>query len=119
MFFERRHTLRVRPVPREPIEVQFVAAGLLEIVQAFDISEKGIGVRLETRIDENEVGADVELVITLPGLFPVYAKGVIRRISPKDGYVVGIEFVSPPAKTVKVIQTYIQRRLNARSAESA
>jgi hypothetical protein len=118
VFFERRQNLRVRPAAVEPIKVQFVAAGMLAILYAVDISEGGIALRLEARMDSNAVGMTVELVVSLPSLPPVYLKGVIRRVGYESGYVVGISFVDPSDKASEAIRTYIERRSAARAARA-
>jgi hypothetical protein len=114
--FERRDSVRVRPAMREPIEVQFVAAGMLDIVHAVDVSERGIALRLNMRVDPRMIGTQVDLVVNLPGFAPFHTKGVIRRVSPSDGYIVGIKFLALPPKGVESIHTYIEHRLDARSS---
>jgi len=101
---------------REPVEVQFVTDGILDIVHAVDISERGIALSLKTRVDPRMVGMQVDLVITLPEFAPFHAKGVIRRVSPSDCYVVGIRFLSIPPKGVESILAYVEHRLDTRSS---
>ncbi len=114
--FERRDSVRVRPPMREPVEVQFVAAGTLDMVQAVDISERGIALRLNLRVDPGLVGKPVDLVISIPGFRPFHTRGLVRRVSPSDGYIMGIKFISPPAAGLDAVRNYIEQRLDARSS---
>ncbi len=116
MFFERRDSVRVRPPMREPVEVQYVASGMLDIVHAVDISERGIALRLNLRIDPKIVGTEVDLVVTIPGHKPFHTRGVVRRVSPSDGYILGIKFLSLPATALDSIREYIEQRIEARSS---
>jgi hypothetical protein len=116
MLFERRDSLRVKPSMREPIEVQFVAAKVLDLVHAVDISERGVGLRMNVRIDTKLIGTEIDLVISLPGLPSFHTRGVIRRISPNDGYVVGISFTGLNAKGLEAIRGFIEHRSDARSS---
>ncbi|HVJ16451.1 MAG TPA: PilZ domain-containing protein [Polyangiaceae bacterium] len=116
MFFERRDSLRVKPSMREPIEVQFVAAKMLDLVHAVDVSERGIALRMNVRLDAKLIGTEVDLVISLPGLPSFHTRGAIRRFSPTDGYVVGIKFVGLTAKGLEAIRSFIEHRADARSS---
>ncbi len=114
MFFERRDSLRVKPSMRDPIEVQFVAAKLLDLVHAVDISERGIGLRMNVRLDAKLVGTEVDLVISLPGQPSFHTRGAIHRVSPTDGYIVGIRFVGLSAKALAAIRSFIEYRSDGR-----
>jgi c-di-GMP-binding flagellar brake protein YcgR len=111
VFFERRDSPRVRPGLRESIEVQIVAPGVLEVVRAVDISEGGVGILVEQGLGEDLVGAEVELLITMPSVPAVYAKALVRRVRREHGLVLGMEFVSPPPKTLEAIRAYVDRRM--------
>ena len=116
MFFERRDSIRVKPSIREPIEVQFVATKVLDLVHAVDISERGVALRMNARLDAKLVGTEVDLVVSLPGLPSFHSRGSIRRVSPTDGYVVGIKFVSLSTKALEAIRSFIEHRSDARSS---
>ena len=116
MFFERRDSLRVKPSIREPIEVQFVAAKVLDLVHAVDISERGIALRMNVRIDAKLIGTEIDLVISLPGLPSFHTRGAVRRVSPTDGYVVGIKFLGLSSKGLDTIRSFIEQRSEARSS---
>jgi hypothetical protein len=116
VFFERRDTLRVKPSMREPIEVQFVAAKMLDLVHAVDISERGIALRLNVRLDTKLIGTEIDLVVSLPGLPSFHTRGAIKRVSPTDGYIVGIKFVNLSPKAFEAIRSYIEQRDVARSS---
>jgi PilZ domain len=116
MFFERRDTLRVKPSMREPIEVQFVAAKMLDLFHAVDISERGIALRLNVRLDTKMIGTEIDLVVSLPGLPSFHTRGAIKRVSPTDGDIVGIKFVGLSPKAFEAIRSYIEQRDSARSS---
>jgi hypothetical protein len=116
MFFERRDSLRVKPSMREPIEVQFVAAKMLDLVHAVDISERGIALRMNVRLDPKLIGTEIDLVVSLPGLPSFHSRGLIRRFSPTDGYVVGIKFLTMSSKALEAIRAFIEHRSDARSS---
>jgi hypothetical protein len=110
MSFDRRDTFRVRPAATEPIPVEVVAAGSLEMGQLVDISEGGVGVELETSAGSDLVGKEVELLIGFPGTHGVYIKGLVRRARSEGVAVLGIQFVDLPMKALDAIRNYVSGR---------
>jgi hypothetical protein len=107
---DRRDTFRVRPATREPIPVEIVAAGILEMGQLMDISEGGVGVQLDNSSGTDLTGKEVELLIGFPGTHGVYVKGVVRRVRPDKSPVLGIQFVDLPVKALDAIRNYVAFR---------
>ncbi len=110
MTFDRRDTFRVRPATREPIRVEIVAAGSLEMGQLVDISEGGVGVQLEAASGSDLTGKEVELLIGFPGTHGVYMKGVVKRVRPDKSPVLGIQFIDLPMKALEAIRNYVAWR---------
>ena len=110
MTFDRRDTFRVRPATREPIPVEIVAAGSLELGQLVDISEGGVGVQLEAASGGDLMGKEVELLMGFPGTHGVYAKGVVRRVRLEKTPVLGIMFIDLPMKALDAIRGYVAGR---------
>jgi c-di-GMP-binding flagellar brake protein YcgR len=108
--FDRRDTFRVRPATREPISVEIVAAGILEMGQLVDISEGGVGVQLEAASGSELNGMEVELLMKFPGTHGVYAKGTVRRVRADKSPVLGIQFIDLPMKALDAIRNYVAGR---------
>ena len=106
-----RYAERVKPLNSQPIEVQILSSNTIDILQAFDISLKGIGVRTPNSYElvppKKEM---VELVITLPGNRPFKAQGYVRHITARkrkeDCF--GVEFVSIANKSLSNIRHYME-----------
>jgi hypothetical protein len=107
--FDRRDTFRVRPASREPIPVEIVASGILEMGQLMDISEGGVGVQLDTA-GVDLADKEVELLIGFPGTHGVYAKGVVKRVRMDGGTVLGVQFTNLPPKALAAIRSYVSGR---------
>ena len=108
MTLDRRDTFRVRPASREPIPVEIVAAGMLEMGQLTDVSEGGVGVQLETS-GMDLSGKEIELLIGFPGTHGVYVKGVVKRVV-DGGRVLGVQFIDLPPKALQAIRSYVSGR---------
>ena len=110
MSVERRDTFRVRPATREPIKVELVSAGMLEMGELMDVSEGGVGVKLDVVSSSEFVGVEFELIIKFPGMQAAYAKGVVRSVRLDGGQVLGLQFVKLPEKTLFAIRNYVVGR---------
>ena len=110
MTLDRRDTFRVRPATREPIPVEIVAAGILEMGQLVDVSEGGVGVQLDAAASTDLTGMEVELLIKFPGTHGVYMKGVVKRVRADKSPVLGIQFVNLPMKALDAIRGYVAWR---------
>src|SRR5215471_16208408 len=110
MTFDRRDTFRVRPATTEPIPVEIVAAGSLEMGHLVDISEGGVGVQLDAASGSDLMGQEVELLMKFPGTHGVYAKGIVRRVRADKSPVLGVQFVNLPMKALDAIRNYIAWR---------
>jgi hypothetical protein len=110
MSVERRDTFRVRPATREPIRVELVSAGMLEVGELVDVSEGGVGVKLDLTAGSDLVGIEFELIIKFPGNQAAYARGVVRTVRLDGGHVLGLQFVNLPDKALYAIRNYVVGR---------
>ena len=110
MSVERRDTFRVRPATREPIKVELVSAGMLEVGELVDVSEGGVGVKLDLPSGSEFIGVELELIIRFPGNQAAYTKGVVRTVRFDGGHVLGIQFVNLPDKALYAIRNYVVGR---------
>ncbi len=87
-----RQPKRVQPRPGEPVSVQIMGSGFLDVLVARDISARGVGVVVPHRFEGCRVDDDVELVITLPGEPHFLARGrIVHRTKTSEEFF-GLEF---------------------------
>ncbi len=107
-FFERRQAPRVRPDPSQPVEVQIMGPGFLEIVQATDLGVGGVGFYLPHGLDRSLLNSPVELIITLPRSRSVHLRGILCHLdSDSDACRLGVKFTRLPAKVEAALQRYV------------
>ena len=76
---ERRRWLRVAPDPAEPVEVQIMGPGFLEVVNALNVCQEGVGIHLPHGIDPEYVDQQVEIILTLPRCRPAHTSSPTAR----------------------------------------
>ena len=103
--------VRVRPDPNEPIEIQLMSEGFLDIFDARDISATGIGILVPYRFEGCHLKSPVDLVITLPAAEPFLAKARIIHRTKVARKFFGVEFVDLPSWHTAEIMRYVERRL--------
>jgi len=101
---------RVCPEPDEPIEIQLMSQGFLDIFDARDISATGIGIFVPYRFEGCKLRSPVDLVITLPAEEPFLAKGRIIHRTKVAREFFGVEFVDLPPSHIAKIVSYVERR---------
>jgi PilZ domain len=111
MLDDARQAVRVRPHPSEPIEIQVMSENFLDIFDARDISETGIGIFVPYRFEGCNLKSPIDLVITLPGAEPFLAKGRIVHRTKVATEFFGVEFVDLPSSAVVMVEDYVARRL--------
>ena len=89
----RRVAGRAHPKPDEPVEVQLMGDGFLDIFEARDISTTGVGIIVPYRFEGCALRSPVELVITLPRTEPFLVKGRIVHRTKVDSEFFGVEFI--------------------------
>jgi len=102
---------RVCPDPDEPIEIQLMSEGFLDIFGARDISATGIGIFVPYRFEGCQLKSPVDLLISLPAAEPFLAKGRIIHRTKIAREFFGVEFVDLPAWHTAKIMRYVERRL--------
>ncbi len=103
---------RVQPTPGEPVEVQILSEGSIDILHARDVSVGGLGVYVPHGFEGCKIEEEVDLVVTLPQTRTFSAKGVIRHVTGVaeiSGYF-GVEFTQIRAEHRAAIQEYVHRR---------
>lgn len=104
----QRAAERVQPPQSQAIEVQIMGTDHLDVLPVKDISVSGIGVRVPHRFAGCDLGTEVELVITLPGLRSFRAYGIIRHWVGSSSDHFGVEFTSIDTRHVSQISSYIK-----------
>lgn len=111
---EVRRRQRVLPLPKEPVEVQIMGLGTLDVLHARNVSRSGLGVYVHHRFEGLDLAMPVELVVTLPGGRPFLAVGVIRHVT-EDGAIdaghFGLEFTALADSARQALSEYVDRRL--------
>jgi len=109
---DQRRYPRVRPHPAKPVEVQLLGTNFLEVVSAADISEAGIGIRLEHGVEGYDFDHLVEIVLTIPGQRPFVVRGRVRSKSMRGNHhVLGVQFTHLPVQDRRTISQYVDRLL--------
>ena len=106
----QRYAERVKPLEAEPVEVQVMSIGSIDILRAFDISLKGIGIRSPQKYEIDQKEERVDLIITLPGAKPFKASGIVRHITnrPNKDLCFGIEFTNIGKNSLGDIREYME-----------
>jgi c-di-GMP-binding flagellar brake protein YcgR len=112
--FKPRYT-RVRPAREEPVQVQIEGPGLLEILQARDVSRSGFSLLLSKPAPAGfAIEDELDLVVTLPGRPPFRARAEIRHLSEYLGEaLLGIELVEVAEAQRDQLEAYVVSRLRA------
>lgn len=114
----QRAAPRVKPPKAAAVEVQIMGTDHLDVLPARDISVSGIGVQVPHRFAGCDLGTEVELVITLPGLRSFKAYGIIRHWSGSSSDHFGVQFTRIDARHVSAISSYIKAYLEKLAYQS-
>lgn len=107
----QRAAPRVQPSRAEKVEVQIMGTDHIDVLPAKDISVSGIGVSVPHRFAGCDLGTEVELVITLPGMRSFRAYGIIRHWTGSTSDHFGVQFTRIETKHVSQISSYIKECL--------
>ncbi len=80
-----RSETRVTPRGGAPVEIQVMGPGRLDVLNARNVSQTGIGVYVPHGFSGCDLEAEVELVITLPGERSFLARGLIKHQTESGG----------------------------------
>jgi hypothetical protein len=107
----QRAAPRVQPPKTAGVEVQIMGEDHLDVLPAKDISVSGIGVSVPHRFAGCDLGTEVELVITLPGMRSFRAYGIIRHWTGSTSDHFGVQFTRIDSRHVSAISSYIKECL--------
>ncbi len=89
-----------------------MGSNFLEVVPAADISEAGIGIRLDHGVDGYDFDHIIEIVVTIPGQRPFVVRGRVRSKSLRgQHHVLGVEFVRLSEDDRRKVIKYVDRLL--------
>ncbi len=108
----QRAAPRVQPSKAAGVEVQIMGEDHIDVLPAKDISVSGIGVRVPHKFAGCDLGTEVELVITLPGLRSFRAYGIIRHWTGSTSDHFGVQFTRIDSRHVSAISSYIKEYLD-------
>jgi hypothetical protein len=111
---ERRQHIRVRPEPEHPVRVDINGENFLDILHACDVSEGGIGFRVDHCFTGCAIERPVHFIIALPEPVNalVSAEGLLRHIG---GRAFGIEFGPLSTVSQHALHEYVHHRLHSES----
>ncbi|PJZ69815.1 pilus assembly protein PilZ [Leptospira perolatii] len=108
---DKRQQVRVVPFPAQPVQIQLMGNGFLDILVAQDISMGGIAVRVPHGFEGCDLNSEIQILVSLPGYKPFKAKGKIRHLGKSreaQGYF-GVQFVSFDPKGKELLSSYVQK----------
>lgn len=112
---EKRRGTRVAPRELEPVEVQIMGEGFLDILHAKDIGESGISLFVPPHYSSAQSKKEVTLIIAVPGFRSFEAGGVIRhtgiKVHERNRRCFGIQFTKIAPEHQKLLDNYVKKRL--------
>ncbi|MBU0728993.1 MAG: PilZ domain-containing protein [Proteobacteria bacterium] len=112
---EHRKEKRVLPLELEPVEVQIMGDGFLDILNARDIGRNGIGIFVPPSFASAGIEKEVTLIISLPGFKSFDAAGVImhKKLQDNDSGNIcfGINFTKIRSYDQEILRTYVENRI--------
>ncbi|GIX41970.1 MAG: hypothetical protein KatS3mg129_1703 [Leptospiraceae bacterium] len=108
---EKRRYIRVKPKPEEPVEIQLVGSNFIDILNAKDISEGGVGIIVDHDFEGCDIGGLIDIIITLPKKKTFKVKGRIIHKHITDSHFFGVEFINISEEARSMIKEYVQKRL--------
>lgn len=107
---DRRRFTRVTPRPQEPITVQLIGEGFIEMLRARDISVGGLAVSIHHDVHPEALTSEVQVIISLPGTLSFSAKGMVRHISAAK-QMFGVQFTVLRDQDRQAIERYVALRV--------
>ena len=104
---------RVTPTRGAPVEVQVMGRGSLDVLNARNVSDSGIGIYVPHGFAGCDLDEEVELVITLPGERPFLARGSIKHRTDggDEGHHFGLHFTSIDRSHREKLRAYVRALL--------
>lgn len=111
----RRQYLRVMPDANAPVRVDINGADFIEVIEAADISEEGIGITVTHKFAGCDVNRPASFIVYLPHPINKYFR-VDGRIMHVRGDSFGVRFTNLNDKSRELVREYIALSLRKRSA---
>jgi hypothetical protein len=103
---------RVKPHPAQPIELQVLGNGFIEVLKARDISIGGIGVHVPHGFAGCDINSELQILVKLPGAKPFMASARVRNLSKTGGNTsFGVEFLNLSKWGQERVNQYVTQRL--------
>lgn len=117
----RLRSARAIPPRDEPVEVQIMGRGHLDVLHARNVSSTGIGVYVPHGFAGIDLAEEVELVVTLPGRRSFLARGVIKHVTHEgaNSRHFGLEFTHLATRDRASILEWVGARLAASGSSVA
>lgn len=113
----KRKEERVVPHVLEPVEVQVIGEGFLEILSAKDIGPGGIGIYVAHGFQWLNIVREVEVILSIPNEDSFKTRGVIKykrqfhnHNDPREFY--GILFTQIAIQHRSLLEKYVDRRMD-------
>ncbi len=104
----RRPPKRAEPRPDQPVTVQIMGSGFLDVLAVRDISARGVGVHVSHCFEGCRLDDTVDLVITLPRERPFLARGRIAHRTKSGDEFFGVEFTEISRADSRRIRQYVK-----------
>ena len=111
---EQRKGIRVYPEPENPVEIQIMGDGFLDIFYARNVSEKGIGIEVPYKFEGCDIDKPIDIIITLPPDNCFKARGIIKHSNAEltmQG-IFGVELTSLQKGHERDIKNYVEEMIN-------
>lgn len=112
---QRRKHIRITPQSSQPIRIDINGGNFIEILRATDISEGGVGIKVEHGFKGCAINNNVAFVIELPNKSKnvlISLQGKIRHLS---GDRFGVSFSLIPESAKQAIRNYVASQLREQS----
>ena len=110
IYNHKRYQVRVIPDPENPIIIDLVGENFIDVLRAKDIGEGGLGVYVPYQFDGCIINREIELVVTLTGVWSFKARGNIRHKGETPGNYFGISFTHIEEQDMEKVKEYIKVR---------
>jgi c-di-GMP-binding flagellar brake protein YcgR len=102
---------RVKPHPAQPIEIQVLGNGFIEVLKARDISVGGIGIYVPHGFAGCDIDSELQIVVKLHGAKPFMTQARVRNLAKSgDSAFFGVEFTQLSRADHERIERYVAQR---------
>jgi hypothetical protein len=110
---DQRKSIRVYPDSKNPVEVQIMGDGFLDIFHARDVSANGIGIEVPYKFEGCDIDKPIDLVITLPPDNCFKARGIIKHSNAEltSKGIFGVKLTSFEKGYENEIKTYVKEMI--------